>query len=449
MADAQPMIRGGTRATQPGYLLFLLMAGYLLSFLDRQILVMLIAPISRDFGLSDTDFSLLYGFGFVTFYTILGLIFGRLIDSANRTRTLALCIGIWSLATIGCGLAANFTQLFAARMLVGIGEAALAPAAYSIIADIYPAERRGRAFALYTMGMYLGAGLAFAVGGSLVQMLGGIETITIAGFAVRSWQTAFFIAGLPGLVLAIALLLRPEPARGAMAGDAALGGPERASLGGFLRHYRARWRLYVAHNFGFGCHICFGYAITVWLPVTFMRVHHMPPAVAGLSFGLALMVMGPAGAWLGSTVAETMAKRGAKESQLAATAWACLVQLAAIIAATTIGTTWSAFACGAVAIALIGFPAGLNAASLQLITPPVLRGQAGGLFILIGNFLGLGLGPLVVALLTDKVFGQPEAVGRSLMMVGLVVLPVGAALLFWGSRLFARFNSYPAVSAPS
>jgi len=446
MANAEHRNRTGAPATRPGYLLFLLMAGYLLSFLDRQILVMLIAPISRDFGLSDTDFGLLYGFGFVTFYTVLGLIFGRLIDSANRTRTLAICIALWSLATIGCGLAANFTQLFAARMMVGIGEAALAPAAYSIIADIYPAERRGRAFAIYTMGMYLGAGLAFAVGGSLVQMLAGVETVTIAGIAVRSWQTAFFIAGLPGLVLAAALLLRPEPPRGAMAGDAALGGPERASLGAFLRHYRARWRLYVAHNLGFGCHICFGYAITVWLPVMFMRVHHMPPAVAGLGFGLTLMVMGPAGAWLGSAVAEAMARRGARESQLSATAYACLAQLAAIAAATTIGATWPAFAFGAVAIALIGFPAGLNAASLQLITPPVLRGQAGGLFILIGNFLGLGLGPLVVALLTDKVFGRPDAVGQSLMLVGLVVLPLGAALLFWGSRLFGRRNGYPTTS---
>lgn len=434
------------RSSRPGYFLFLLMAGYLLSFLDRQILVMLIAPISRDFGLSDTDFSLLYGFGFVTFYTFLGLAFGRLMDSANRTRTLAICIAVWSLATIACGLAANFTQLFAARMMVGIGEAALAPAAYSIIADIYPAQRRGRAFAIYSMGMYLGAGLAFALGGSLVQMLAGIETVTVAGIAMRSWQTAFFVAGLPGLVLAVALLLRPEPTRGAMAGDAALGGPERASLGAFLRHYHARWRLYVAHNLGFGCHICFGYAITVWLPVMFMRVHHMPPAVAGLSFGLTLVVMGPAGAWLGSVIAEAMARRGARESQLAATACACLAQLVAIIAATTIGATWPAFAFGAVAIALIGFPAGLNAASLQLITPPVLRGQAGGLFILVGNFLGLGLGPLVVARLTDKVFGRPEAVGQSLMLVGLVVLPLGAALLWWGSRLFARFSSAQAGS---
>lgn len=440
MAEAEQTHHAGMASTRPGYLLFLLMAGYLLSFLDRQILVMLITPISRDFGLSDTDFSLLYGFGFVTFYTILGLFFGRLIDSTNRTRTLAICIALWSLATIGCGLASNFGQLFAARMMVGIGEAALAPAAYSIIADIYPARKRGRAFALYTMGMYLGAGLAFSLGGSLVQMLAGVETVTIAGITLRSWQTAFFIAGLPGIVLAAALLLQPEPARGAMASDAALSGPDRASLGAFLRHYGAHWRLYLAHNFGFGCHICFGYAITVWLPVTFMRVHHMPPAVAGLSFGLTLMVMGPAGAWLGSAIAEASAKRGARESQLSTTAWACLAQLAAIVAATSIGATWPAFAFGAIAIALIGFPAGLNAASLQLITPPLLRGQAGGLFILIGNFLGLGLGPLVVALLTDKFFGRPEAVGQSLMLIGLVVLPLGAVLLLWGSRLFARVN---------
>src|SRR5690606_4834207 len=98
-------------------------------------------------------------------------------DSANRTRTLAICIALWSLATIFCGLATNFSQLFVARMLVGVGEAALAPAAYSLIADVYAVERRGRAYAIYTMGMYLGAGLAFAIGGSLVQMFAEIDHV--------------------------------------------------------------------------------------------------------------------------------------------------------------------------------------------------------------------------------------------------------------------------------
>ncbi|WP_246343953.1 spinster family MFS transporter [Sphingobium jiangsuense] len=428
---------GRLRSTRPGYLLFLLMTGYLLSFLDRQILVMMIDPIKRDFGLSDTDFSLLYGFAFATFYTVLGLAFGRLIDSANRTRVLALCVALWSLATIFCGLATNFPQLFVARMLVGVGEAALAPAAYSLIADVYPAGRRGRAFAIYTMGMYLGAGLAFAMGGSLVQMFAHLETLSWAGLTIKSWQIAFFIAGLPGLVVAFALLFCREPARGTMAGDAALAGP-RASFGAFVRQYRAHGQLYFTHHLGFGLHICFGYAITAWLPVTFMRVHQMPPAVAGLAFGVAIMIMGPLGAWLGGVLAEARERRGSRESQLSTTAYACLAQLVAITGATMLSHPWAAFACGTVAIALVGFPAGLNAAALQLITPPTLRGQAGGFFILIGNLLGLGLGPLVVALLTDRLFARPDAVGNSLWLVGLVVLPAAAITLLRGSVLFAR-----------
>jgi MFS family permease len=438
----------GSRRTRPGYLLFLLMTGYLLSFLDRQILVMMIDPIKHDFALTDTDFSLLYGFAFATFYTVLGLVFGRLIDSANRTRVIAICVALWSLATIFCGLATNFPQLFAARMLVGVGEAALAPAAYSLIADVYPAKRRGRAFAIYTMGMYLGAGLAFALGGSLVQAFAHVDTLSFAGITIKSWQIAFFIAGLPGLLVALALLFCPEPARGTMAGDATLAGSPHASFGAFVHHYRARWRLYLTHHLGFGLHICFGYAITAWLPVTFMRVHHMPPATAGLAFGLAIMTMGPLGAWLGGMVAERMERRGARESQLSATAYACVIQLAAIAGATMIAQPWVAFAFGAVAIGLIGFPAGLNSASLQLITPPTLRGQAGGFFILIGNLLGLGLGPLVVALLTDRFFGRPDAVGQSLLIVGLAVLPAASLLLLRGSVLFARRDEATSAAEP-
>src|SRR3546814_9880871 len=118
------------------------------------------------------------------------------------------------------------TTLF--RSLVGVGEAALAPAAYSLIADVYPPNRRGLAFAVYTMGMYLGAGLAFALGGSLVQMFAHVDTLSFAGITIKSWKIAFFIAGLPGLIVALALLLCPEPASGTMAGDATLAGDRKS-----------------------------------------------------------------------------------------------------------------------------------------------------------------------------------------------------------------------------
>jgi MFS family permease len=147
-------------------------------------------------------------------------------------------------------------------------------------------------------------------------------------------------------------------------------------------------------------------------------------------------------------VAERMERRGARESQLSATAYACVIQLAAIAGATMIAQPWVAFAFGAVAIGLIGFPAGLNSASLQLITPPTLRGQAGGCFILIGNLLGLGLGPLVVALLTDRFFGRPDAVGHSLLIVGLAVLPAASLLLLRGSALFARRDEAASAAEP-
>src|SRR3546814_17920803 len=129
-----------------------------------------------------------------------------------------------------------------------------------------------------------------------------------------------------------------------MAGDATLAGSPRASFGAFLAHYRSRWPLYLTHHLGFGLHICFGYAITAWLPVTFMRVHHMPPATAGLAFGLAIMTMGQLGAWLGGVIAERLERRGVRASQLSATACPCVLPLAALSGTPTIPPPWSALA---------------------------------------------------------------------------------------------------------
>ena len=183
------------------YTVGLLFVAYTFSFVDRFILTLLIEPIKQDFNLSDTGVSLLVGFAFVIFYTFLGIPIGRLADRVNRRNLIVAGITLWSCMTALCGMARGFGSLFVARVGVGVGEAALSPAAYSMIADLFPPKKLGRALSVYTAGAFVGVGLALIVGGLIVQSVISSPDITLPIIGEgRSWQIPFFIVGLPGLL---------------------------------------------------------------------------------------------------------------------------------------------------------------------------------------------------------------------------------------------------------
>ena len=192
----------------------LLTLAYVFSFIDRQILNLMVKPIQKDLGISDTGMGLLMGASFAVFYTFFGIPLGRLADT--RSRRLIICCGIavWSLMTAGCGLTKKFWQLALMRMGVGVGEASLSPAAYSLISDYFRPELRSTAISVYSMGIYIGSGLAFILGGLVIGFTSEQESfvVPIVG-AVRSWQLVFFVVGLPGLLVAVLMLAIREPAR--------------------------------------------------------------------------------------------------------------------------------------------------------------------------------------------------------------------------------------------
>jgi len=165
------------------YAVGILTVAYTFSYIDRQILSLMVGPIRADLGISDSAFSLLHGLAFAVFYTLLGVPIGRLADRRNRRNIIALGVAFWSLATVCCGLARSFWQLFAARVAVGVGEAALSPAAYSMLADLFPKEKLGRAIGIYSSGVFVGIGLSFIIGGMLIatiEAMGGI-TLPVVG----------------------------------------------------------------------------------------------------------------------------------------------------------------------------------------------------------------------------------------------------------------------------
>ena len=178
----------------------ILMVAYVLSFVDRQILNLLVEPIRRDLAINDTQMSLLMGLSFALFYTVCGIPLGRVADTRSRRGLIAVGILFWSAATAACGMAKMYWQFLLCRIGVGVGEAALSPAAYSLIADSFPAERRATAISVYSMGVYLGSGLAFLVGGLVIQFASaqGDVTLPVLG-EVRPWQLIFLILGVAGV----------------------------------------------------------------------------------------------------------------------------------------------------------------------------------------------------------------------------------------------------------
>ena len=244
----------------------ILLVAYVLSFVDRQILNLLVGPIRADLGINDTQMSLLMGLSFAIFYTIAGIPLGRIADSKSRRGLIAWGVAFWSLMTAACGLAQQYWHFILCRIGVGAGEAALSPAAYSLIADSFPADRRATAISVYAMGIYLGAGMAFLLGGIVVTWANaqGPMTLPVLGI-VRPWQLIFLVLGAAGLMFCLVLLAIKEPTRKGVGAGVAVPLKE---VGAYLLTIR---KAVLCHNFGFACLSFASYGASAWIP-TFLSV---------------------------------------------------------------------------------------------------------------------------------------------------------------------------------
>lgn len=417
------------------YAVFVLTVVYVLAFIDRTILSLLVAPIRADLGLSDTEISLLHGFAFAIFYTTLGVPIALLADRMNRRNIIAIGLAFWSLATAACGLARSFGQLFLARVGVGVGEAALSPSAYSMIADYFPPDRLSRAVAIYTVGAFAGSGLAFLIGGAVVGSVttAGSTTLPLVG-EVAAWQLVFFIVGLPGLPLALWMLTVREPLR-RRAPDT---GTLRAALATSLRYMRANWQVYGSHFLGFSLLGLMFNAATTWLPAYLMRVHGLTPADSGLWLGSILLVAGVAGVLGGGWLGDRLVAAGRSDGTMRVGIYAALGALPFAASATLAPSLPLALALTAGLLFTTTLPYGAAAAALQIVTPGRMRATASAIYLCILNLAGIGLGPVLVALATDRLFGDDLAVGKSLALVGACCAPLAALVIAWGLPHFRR-----------
>jgi MFS family permease len=401
------------------------------SFLDRLVLSLLIDPIRKAMHLTDTQVSLLAGLAFASCYVVFAFAFGRWVDVRSRRNAIVLGISLWSIATALCGTARGYWQLFAARMGVGVGEGSLNPAAYSIIPDYFPPQRRGLAMSIYACGASVGGGLAILGGGLVVQWaLATRPGLPLLG-AVDPWQFVFVAVGLPGLLVALLIWLTVrEPARTLTVADKA-DAPTMRDVFGFVRQH---WRAIVPTFLGFGCFAMNGYAFQLWGPAYFMRLHGFTPAQVGYLFGIGYGVGGTMAILLGGVISDWLARRGRFDGPIVVSIAAALMQIPCFLTAYLTSSTALAvtgFVGGIFAASIVG---GLQAVTVQSLAPNRMRGLLAALFGATVNVMGLGLAPTLTAGLSDGLFGGPLGIGYALATTTVIAMLGCIALLSAGLR---------------
>lgn len=411
------------------YALGVLIVAYTFSYLDRQALTLLVDPIRKSLSITDTELSLLHGFAFAIFYTVLGIPLGRLVDQNRRITIVAAGVVVWSVMTAMCGLAKSFLQMFLARIGVGVGEAALSPGAYSLISDYFPPQRLPQALSLYLSAIYVGSGLATILGGTLIALMPAV-TLPVVGH-VEPWQAVFLIIGLPGVLVALWVFTLREPVRrGTKAGVA-------PSFGAVLQHIGDRKPTYVLMVLGYAIFTLLWNGAIAWYPTYFMRVFGWTTAEVGVRYGLVIMASGAAGVVSGGFLAAWLRRKGRSDSNILAGVVAALIAIPAGVASGLAPSAWSTLA--AVAIFQFGcaMPFGGAAAALQEITPNQMRGQVTAIYQFTCNMFGIGLGPTVVAAMTDHLFRNGQSLGLSIALTVAISGPL-SVLLLWLARRHYR-----------
>lgn len=400
----------------------ILTLAYTLSFIDRQVLNLLVEPLKAEFDLSDTRLSLLQGLAFTVAYVAFSPVLGRMADTSNRRNLLIGGVVLWSIATGLCGLARNYTQLFLARFGVGAAEASLTPAAWSIIADRFPARLMPRAMSILLMGPYLGGGMAMIFGGLLLRYA---ETHQFGSLA--PWQFVFIAVAVPGaLVAALLLFFVREPIRKATLGAETNDAMPIAEVG---RRFRHDWRFYFNFYAGMSGLVITLYAFPAWLPAVLMRQFGADASAIGLQYGAFVLVGGSAGVLCGPLLVGLLERSGRRDGLMIVPVLAAGI-VAALAAALAFAPSYEvALGIGGVISFFYSLPMAGASAALQIVSPNRMRGMASAIYVFVVSVIGLGAAPTIVALITDHVFRDEGMVGTSLALTSAISALVGLVLL--------------------
>ncbi|WPC35389.1 MFS transporter [Acinetobacter sp. YWS30-1] len=425
------------RSSYQWYVVIICMVAYILSFVDRQILSLMIEPIKADLMLSDTQFSLLQGLAFSLFYAFMGVPIAALADKKSRVKIISVGIAFWSLATAACGLSKNFIQMFLARLSVGAGEAALSPAFYSIVADLFPKHKLGRALGVYAIGAFIGSGLAFLIGGYVIGLLKDVSFVTLPMIGeIKTWQLTFMIVGLPGVLLALLMILTVrEPERKGLKMDAN-GVAVKASFKNSMGFIKTHRRTFFCHFIGFSFYTMMLYSLLGWAPAYYMRHFGLDASQTGYILGSIILVANTSGALFCGWLIDFFSKRGYSDAAIRAGAIGCAALIIPSVLFTQVDNMQLSFALIFVAMFFSTFPIPASAAATQMLTPNQLRSQVSAKFLLISNLIALGVGTTAVALITDRYYENTLMVGNSISIVNAIAGLVGVFLLYKGCQYY-------------
>lgn len=413
----------------------LLMLAFTSSFIDRQILTLLVGPIRADLNITDTQFSLLVGLAFSLFYAFCGLPLAYAADRYSRRWIIAVGVAFWSLATVASGFAETYAHLFLARMCVGIGEATLTPAAASLIADYFAPARRGRAMAVYATGVYWGSGLALMTGGIVLNLISAMSLPPTSMFAdFASWQLVFFIVGAPGLLIALLMLLIREPVRRGMVPAAGVAAAPTPLVPYLKRNAHTLASMFLGFTL-LGV-VVIGYL--TWIPAIFMRSFGWPAEDVGFAFGLIVMVFGTGGILAGGWFSDRLMKAGRTDAPLRAGLYGGLVSIPFAIAAPLAASPELVLALSAIALFFATSTQALPVVAIQTMSPNTLRARLASIYFLFGSIVIFTAGPSAVAAVTDFILRDDKAVGISLAVVCGVAAPLGVLCLASALRPFRR-----------
>lgn len=428
-ADGSDQSAGYPGSGYAWYVVVLLTIAYIFSYIDRIVLGLVLEPMKADLGLSDTYMGLLGGFAFALFYATMGIPLGWLVDRKPRKYIVAMGAVLWSAATMATGVARNFAGLFAARMAVGFGEAALSPSAMSLISDLFAPERRAKAIAFYSMALGVGSAIAYLVVGAILEWA---ETADLSMFSFigvdQPWQVVFLAVGFPGILLGLVFLTVKEPERKQT--------KQSATDGQGAATFRQTLRYIWAHKLPIGGVTVMVSGMTaiaytsMWLPPLFERTWGWSAATFSNYNGSVLLFLAPISILFWGWVIDHFNQKGRHDMPFVITQAGLAVLVIASVVFPLMPNVWAAFVISQVANVGFTMVTAGGITALLAILPSELRGQAVALYYMFISMTGLLIGPSVVPFFTDFVFGDESLIRYSMSLVP--ALYSGTILLFSG-----------------
>jgi MFS family permease len=332
-----------------------------------------------------------------------------------------------------CGLAKSWTQLCLARAGVGVGEAALSPAAYSMITDAFPRQKLGRAFSFYNMGIPIGSGIALLVGGLVVvavSAVGKTFTLPLLG-EVRAWQFVFIVTGAPGLLLPLLLLTVREPARRGLIKAADNTVPDRLPLSQVITFMLKNGHFYTPHFLAMAMMACLGYAVGAWLPTVMARTYGIQPGLVGQVLGISTMTMNTLGVFVAGRICDRLTTKGHSDAPILV----CLGTAIAVVATSSFPAFMPNATLGLVMMCIAGFPfhgyVAMGPMAVNQVTPNQMRAQVSAVYLFTVNLIGLGVGPYLVPMISDSILRDPMQIRWGLLIVVVTSGTIAAALLWY------------------